>query len=531
MAFVSFAFIGFMAIVAALYFVFPQKARWIVLLIASYVFFWVNSEWLILALFAQTLGTFLFGLWIQRIEDRDAPELAKLMAEKNREAAKNLKIATRARKRRVLIAGIIFNLGALGSLKYFDFFSENANALLSLIGIQIPHLGILVPIGLSFYSLQAISYLIDLRRNKMEADRNLFHFMLFMSYFPQIVQGPIPRYHQLAHQLYEGHSFDYQRLCYGAQLILWGFMKKLVLADRIAIPVNQLFDNWTSYDGLILFIAAAGYGLQVYADFSGGIDIARGFSQVLGIELEQNFRQPYFSKSVTEFWRRWHITLGAWMRDYVFYPLSMSKVLTGFGKIAGKVVGSKTGRRLAPCIATFLVFFCVGLWHGPRWTYVGYGIWNGIFLSLATVLPEFYAFLKRKLHINDESKPWHVFQMFRTFIIAAISRFFPRATTLSQALGMFSSMLLGWNNISFITDGTLLNIGLDVANWVIVIAMIVIMFVVGVIHERNISIREVLSRQILIVRWTVYLAAILIVLVFGVYGTEYDAAAFIYQQF
>ena len=531
MSFVSLAFILFMAVVAAVYFVVPKKVRWVVLLVASYVFFWLNSEWLVVALFAQTIGTFLFGLWIQRIEDKANVAIDQLKAAKEREAAKELKTRTRTRKRYVMALGIVFNLGALFTMKYFNFFTETANALLAGLGVQLPSLGLIVPIGLSFYTLQAIAYLIDLRRSKMPADRNPLKFMLFMSFFPQIAQGPIPRFHQLAHQLYEGHSFDYKRMCYGAQLILWGFMKKLVLADRIAIPVNQIFDNWTCYDGLILFLAAAGYGLQVYADFSGGIDIARGFSQVLGIELEQNFRQPYFSKSITELWRRWHITLGAWMRDYVFYPLSMSKALTSFGKVAGKVVGAKMGRKLAPCIATFIAFFFVGLWHGPKWTYVGYGVYNGIFLALATILPEFYASLKRKLNVNEESGSWLFFQMLRTFLIASVSRFFTRAVNLKQTFGMMGAMMNGWYDLSFVTDGTLVDLGLDVANWFIVIAMILIMLVVGIVHEREISIRDVIARQGIVARWAVYLGAFAVVLIFGAYGSGYNAAAFIYQQY
>ena len=528
MAFVSLAFIAFMAVVLAVYFVTPSNGRWIVLLVASYVFFWINSEWLIAALFVQTLGTFLFGLWIQRIEDNTAPEIA---ATKDKTALRALKVAVKKRKQRVMTLGIIFNLGALLTMKYYNFFADNANMLLMAAGIKLPSLGIAVPIGLSFYTLQAIAYLVDLRRAKMTADTNLFKFMLFMSYFPQILQGPIPRHTQLAHQLYEGHTFDTKRACYGMQLILWGFMKKLILADRLAIPVNQVFDNWQYYDGLIVFLAAACYGIQVYADFSGGIDIARGFSQMLGIELVDNFRQPYFSKSITELWRRWHITLGNWMRDYVFYPLSMAKGLGKIGKAIGKACGASLGRKFAPCLATFIVFILVGFWHGANWTFIAYGIWNGVFITLATLIPEFYALLKRKLHIDEESAGWLFFQMFRTFIIVSLGRFFSRATTMTQALGMAGSITVGWYDLSFLVDGSLTNLGLNVANWVVLFVMLLILLSVDIAHERGFAIRDFIARQGIVARWLIYLTALAAVLVFGVYGTGYDAASFIYQQF
>ena len=527
MGFVTASFVAFMAVVGLAYFACPSGRRWIVLLVASYVFFFINSQWLLAVLFVQTLVTFLCGRRMERIDASSQSTFEGL----DKKALREAKAAIRAKKKRWMLAGTFFNLGALLFLKYYNFFADNTNVILQLLGVKLPSLGLVVPIGLSFYTLQAIAYLVDIQRGKIHADGSLPTFMLFMSFFPQILQGPIQRYGQLAHQLYEGHSFDYRQLCFGAQLILWGFIKKLVIADRLAIPVNQVFDNFQYYDGLILFLAAAGYGLQVYADFSGGIDIARGFSQAIGIDMVDNFRQPYFSKSIEGFWRRWHITLGAWMKDYVFYPLSLSKAFARVGRWARGVFGGSAGKKIPPFIAMFIVYFCVGFWHGANWTFIAYGIWNGIFIMFGILLADQYDAAKRFCRIREDSFSWEFFQMFRTFILCSIGRFFSRADTIEQAFGMMGQSTINWYDFSFLTDGSMLNLGLDVANWAVLAVAVLVLLIVDIVHERGIHIRELIEREQIVPRWIVYLAAFMVALIFGVYGSGYDSAAFIYQQF
>lgn len=528
MPFVSLAFVAFMAVVAALYFAVPKKKRWLVLLVASYVFYWLSSEWLILVMFGQTLVTYGCARWMAALATRGKEALRE---EADKKAQREAKALAKKQTRRVMWLGIIANLFTLLFLKYYNFFADNANSLLQLLGVQLPSLGLLLPIGISFYTLQAIAYLADVQRGKSQADASLLKFMLFMSYFPQILQGPIPRHSQLAHQLYDGNRFDYVRMCHGAQLILWGFIKKMVIADRLAIPVNQVFDNFQYYDGLILFLAAAGYGLQVYADFSGGVDIARGFSQVIGIDLVENFRQPYFTRSIEEFWRRWHITLGAWMRDYVFYPLSLSKLFSRIGKRSRKVFGNFAGKKVPPFIAMFIVYFLVGFWHGANWTYIVYGIWNGVFIASGILLEDKYGNVKEKLRIDGDSFAWRLFQMVRSFVICSYGRFFSRAETLRQSLSMMRRSIVGFSGLAFITDGSLVNLGLDVANWVVLVIAIGVLFVVDLAHEKGFHVRQAIDSQGIVFRWVIYLVALSIPLVFGVYGSGYNAAAFIYQQF
>ena len=531
MTFVSFAFVIFCAVTACAYFLVPRNYRWAVLLVASYVFYWINSHWLVLVLLAATLITYYIGQGISDINARSKQKLSE--GAFSREEKKAIRDEAKKKAGTLLTVGIILDLGMLLFLKYFNFFAENVNGLIALFGVsaRIPGHHLLLPLGISFYTLQAIAYMVDISRGKYEADRHLGKFMLFMSFFPQIVQGPIARHNQLAEQLYEGHAFDYTRLCHGIQLMMWGWIKKMIIADRVDIPVSKIFNNYAQYRGPIVFFAAALYGVQVYSDFSGGMDIARGFAQILGIEMELNFRQPYFSTSIEEFWRRWHITLGSWMRDYIFYPLSLSKAFGNLSKKTRNLLGQFVGKRLPSFLAMFIVYLLVGFWHGSSWKYVAYGIWNGVFIMSGILLEEVYGKMKEKAGVDSDAIGWRVFQMVRTFLIVSAGRILSKALSLRAALGMFRNMFMQWWDVSYLLDGSLKKLGLDTANWFLLAVFILILFLVDYVHEKDVRIRETISQQYIIFRWIIYIAAILAILVFGIYGPEYDAASFIYEQF
>ncbi len=531
MSFVSLPFIIFITITVAIYFLLPKRFQWLVLLVSSYVFFWLNSEWLLFILLGTTIVTFLTAHWISRLYATGKQYVKDHAETLSRQEKREYDGKLKKKAKRILLCGVIIVLGLLLFLKYFNFFAENANVFLKYANVKMPKLNLLLPIGISFYTLQAIAYMVDVYRGKYEADTNVVKFMLFMSYFPQIIQGPIARFDQLAHQLYEKHSFDYKRFTFGIQLIIWGWMKKVIVADRIAIPANYIFDNHSQYTGLMVFLGAAFYGFQVYADFSGGMDIARGVSQIFGIELELNFKQPYFSKSIEEFWRRWHITLGSWMRDYVFYPLSLSKLFGKLSKKTRKIFGPFLGKRLPSLLSMFIVYFLVGFWHGPTWKYIIYGVWNGVFIMSGILLVEVYSKCRKKCGIAEDDVSWKVFQIFRTFIIITLGRFFSRASGGKVALAMMTSMTKKWYDFSFLVDGSLFKLGLDNANWILLIVALVVMFAVDCIHEKNISIRETIAKQNIVFRWTIYYAALVLIWIFGMYGPGYDSAGFIYGQF
>ena len=531
MTFVSFAFLLFIAAVVLVYFLTPKKFRWCVLLAASCFFYWLNSKWLLLILVGTAAVTYGAGLWIYGINTEGKRFLKEEGAELSKEEKKTHREKTKKKTKLVLILGILIDLGALLFLKYWNFFVGTVNPLLSRIGLSAPRLQLLLPLGISFYTLQALAYMIDIYRGKDEPDRNPAKFLLFMSFFPQIIQGPIARHNQLAHQLYEGHSFDYNRFCKGMQLMLWGLFKKLVIADRAAPVVTELLDSPDKYNGLIVFFGAALYGIQVYTDFSGGMDIARGVAQIFGIELELNFNQPYFSHSIEEFWRRWHITLGAWMRDYVFYSLSLSKGFTALGKRARKILGNNIGKKIPPILSMFVVYFLVGAWHGSSWKYVAYGLWNSIFIMSGIFFAEGYVKAKKLCRIDDRSFMWRLFQIARTFVICSFGRYFSRAKSFMTAIHLFQVTFIKFGDLSFLLNGTLKKLGLDTANWFLLIAALLVLTLVDYLHERGVHIRDAIARQHVIFRWLIYITAIVGILIFGIYGPGYDAASFIYGQF
>ena len=296
----------------------------------------------------------------------------------SREEKKDFKKNIVRKKKKIVLAMVLIAFGMLGIMKYTNFMLGNIDAVLRLFGSgkQIGVLNLTLPLGISFYTFQSISYVVDVYRGKHKAQGNFFKHALFVSFFPQLLQGPIGRYERLGSQLYEGHSYNLKELQFGVQRILWGFFKKMVLADRVNAAVLLIFHNYWNYGGWYNVLGVLLYSIQLYADFSGGIDIVIGIAQMFGITMDENFRQPYFSRSISEFWRRWHITLGTWMKDYIFYPFSLSKSMAKFGKWSKKKFGNNVGKLLPVGLADILVFFVVGVWHGAAWKYIMYGIYT-----------------------------------------------------------------------------------------------------------------------------------------------------------
>ena len=331
---------------------------------------------------------------------------------------------------------------------------------------------------------------------------------MFVSFFPQLLQGPIGRFNHLAPQLFEGKRLDIKNLQFGLQRILWGIAKKIIIADRAAVVVNEVFNNYDNYCGLIYIVAVLMYSVQLYMDFSGGMDIVIGTAQMFGVNMSENFRQPYFSKSISEFWRRWHITLGTWMKDYIFYPLSLSKAMNRFGKWGKKHFGSFVGKTLPICFANLVIFFVVGIWHGASWKYIAYGLYNGFIIAISALLKPVYEKGLKVCHINAESRGWHIFQIIRTFILVNIGWYFDMGVSL--------------------TDGSLFNLGLELQDYIVILAGCAVVFVISLLKEKGINIRESVAKMALPVRWLVYYGLILIIIVFGY---TLGVQSFIYANF
>lgn len=524
MAFTSFNFLVFVLAVVCLYYVIPKSYRWCVLLAASCAFYLISSANTFVFVLLTTCTTFFGGKALGKINAEHKAYLAEHKETMSRDDKKELKANVQKKKRRVMLVILLINFGVLAFVKYFRYY---IGLIGEAIGFEI-NLGILIPLGISFYTFQSAAYILDLYRNKIEPDTNIAKFALFMSFFPQIVQGPIARYDQLAGQLYEGHEFRYTNLTHGAQLILWGFFKKLIIADRVAILVTQVFDNYADYSGSIVLLAMLFYTIQIYADFSGGIDIARGVAQCMGIEMSHNFMRPYFSDSLSEFWRRWHMSLSFWTRDYIFYSIAMSKFFGKLGKNLRSVLGDRVGKLVPVIIAQMATFITIGLWHGAEFKYVAYGLYNGGIIVLSLLLEPYFKKAIETLKINVESKLWKLFQIIRTFCIVTWGRMFPKAASFGVAMSMYASIFRPYD-VPF--KEAVLTLGLNNGDFLVILLGCLVWFFISWHQEKGVKIREALDEKPVLLRWAVYLLGFAAVLIFGIYGPGYDASAFIYRGF
>ncbi|MEE1017542.1 MAG: MBOAT family O-acyltransferase [Ruminococcus sp.] len=540
MTYTSINFIFFVLVTALLYFALPlKKHKWIVLLAASIFFYLVAGYKYAMFILFTAISTYLIGLWIDKISKNSKAVLKKNKAEWDRETKKKYKNKIKVQKRLVMAFALVLNFGILAFLKYFNFFAGSLNDILGNFGINfsIPTLALFLPLGISFYTFQSMGYIVDVYREKTAAEKNPLKFMLFVSFFPQIVQGPISIYDQLAHQLYEPHSFDFTRFKHGMMLILWGFFKKLIIADRAVIAINTVTDSYNSYGGSTLLFTILLYSVQLYADFSGGIDISRGVAQIFGIDMIDNFKRPYFSKSINEYWRRWHISLGAWLKNYLFYPVAMSNVFinaskkmkgTRFGKTAA---GAHIAKVLPTSVASLIVFLVVGIWHGADWKYVGFGLWNGLIIMVSILLQPVFDIILEKLHINPKAAWYSVFQMLRTFIIVLVGYVFDVAPGINESMNTFKLIL---TNQSFAqARAQISELGLGKKDFIVILVGIIVIFTVSVIQERHPSttIREMLDKKPFILRFALIFIGIMAVIVYGIYGSGYNPADFVYMQF
>lgn len=530
MAFTSINFLIFALAAMILYYCVPLNWRWLVLLVASYAFYLISSPKTFVFILATTIVTFFGGKQIGAYNSTYKAYMDEHKKELSSQERKAAKAANQKKKRKIVAIVLIIDFGILAVLKYFRYY-------LQAMGLFDTGM-LLIPLGISFYTFQSAAYIIDLYRSKMDADTNIAKFALFTSFFPQIIQGPIPRHNELAKQLYEGHRFEFNNLTSGAQLVLWGFFKKLIIADRIAIPCAQIFDNYTDYSGGIVFASFVFYTIQIYADFSGGIDIARGVAKCLGINMPLNFMRPYFAESLSEFWRRWHMSLSFWCRDYIFYPIAISKFFGRLGTSLRKTLGNHVGQLFPVIVAQFATFITIGIWHGAEFKYVAYGLYNGTIIVLGLLLEPLFVKWAEKLHINRRSNGWKYFGIVRTFVIVSFGRAFPKAASFSVAVSMIISVFRPGHGPSF--ADAIMDIGMSDIDYMILIGACIVWFLISLYEEKYFkknggdgteSFREMLGNKPAALRWTILLLGFAAVLALGVYGPGYDASAFIYRGF
>ena len=470
------------------------RAKNALLLLASVIFYAYGDPVYIILLFISTLLNYFCACGIDRFQNH---------------------------RKGILVLAVICNLGILIVFKYTDFILGMVN---SVTGLQLPLPQIRMPIGISFFTFQAMSYVIDVYRGQTAADHHFGRLALFLSLFTNITEGPISRYDQLAGQAFEGHRADYRQFTFGAQLILWGLFQKMVLADRAALLVSTVFGSPSDYSGGIVILAMFVYTLQIYADFAGCMDIVRGSGALFGIEIARNFNQPFFSKSIGEFWRRWHMTLGAWFKDYIFYPVTLSKTNMKLGRWAKKHLSVHLGQAMPTAFALFFVWLANGLWHGAAWKYVAYGMYYYV-LTLFGLFgkPVIHCFYE-KTGIRKESRPWQLLLIIRTFILVNVGMLLFRANSLRIFAEMFESMFRK-------TTGNWLELGLDRHDLAVLALGALLMLMVGIVRERGICIRERIASWPMVLRWTVYAGVFCAIVLLGAYGSGYGVVDPLYANF
>lgn len=536
MSLISGAFALFFVVTVAVYFLLPvKKYQWLVLLLASYVFYffsgWQNFAFILLTSFSTWLAAL-------RIEQRNLAVKAEVKAHKedwDKEQKKAFKEAENRKTRRIMVLTLLLNFGILFVLKYAGFLTKAAGDRFGFSPLTVRWL---LPLGISFYTFQAMGYVIDVYRGDIKAERNFGKLALFVSFFPQLIQGPISRYDQLADQLYAEHTISFARIKYGCELVLWGLFKKLVIANRAAVAIQTVTAAPEVYSGTTLTFILLLYALQLYADFSAGIDIARAAAQMLGIDMVQNFRQPYFATSITDFWNRWHISLGAWMKNYVFYPIALSKRANRFTKAmkASHFGSTKVGAHLANVLpgtfASLLVFLIVGVWHGAGWRFILYGLWNGGIIMLSILLKPVFDWVNRLLRIPVASPEHHLFRILRTFVLVSIGNITDLAHGGRECFVWLRRIFCD-QQLFRGREEILGGLGLALSDYNVLILCTALLYIVGVLRERNPqgSLRQKLDGFRFVTRWVVIFVGILATVILGVYGPGFSAAEFAYMQF
>ena len=487
MLFNSWQFFIFFPVVTTLYFIIPHKYRRFLLLTASCVFYAAFVPAYLLILGATIIVDYVAGIFIEKNNGK--------------------------RRLFYLVISIAANVGVLAFFKYFNFFNDSVVSLAHFIGWNYPigSLKILLPIGLSFHTFQAMSYTIEVYRGHQKAERNLGIYALYVMFYPQLVAGPIERPQNMIHQFYEKHYFEYQRVVDGLKVMAWGLFKKVVIADRLSILVDQVYNNPTEFSGFPLILATVLFAFQIYCDFSGYSDMAIGAAQVMGFKLMDNFNRPYFSKSIAEFWKRWHISLSAWFKDYLYIPLG------------GNRVGEWRWQ-----FNIFIVFLISGLWHGANWTYVVWGALNGVYLILSVWTEGFRKKIVQYSRIIKLPFLHKIIRIGTTFSLICFAWIFFRARNVGEAWYIITHLFSGLGSLLSLQgiENNLRGLGFDRYDYVIAFLAIAFMEVVHLI-QRHGGIRHMLSTRPAWMRWVAYYAIILGIILFGVF----NKSQFIYFQF
>ena len=528
MSYISLQFLIFTVSTLVLFYIIPKKHRYIVLGMASILFFISFSKWLVFAVVILTAILY----FAANIIDKKNSEFKAKRKELEKSERKLLKKKIKKQNKVLLVVCVTLAFLALVLFKYLPFLAGTAGSIVNLFTsrVNIPILKLIMPIGISYYTLSMVGYITDVYRGTIKAEKNPFKLLLFATYFPYLVEGPICSYGDIGKQFNSPKRLTYNDFLNAIEIIILGLCKKMIIADRAAIIANVVFDDYASFNSFSTFFAMLMYAVNIYFDFSGCMDLIRGISLLFGIELPENFRQPFFSKSVQEFWRRWHITLGEWIKKYIFYPVSLSKANSSFQK---KCASSKLSLHLKnslPILYPLLfVWLFNGIWHGASWKYVFYGIYYYIILSLGVLFEPLFVKICNRFKIDRTCRTYKVFQIIRTDLLVLFGLTIFRADSLNIAFKMFVS-LFKFSNAVGLMGNLYSGAGLSLLDYVIVFAFTLFMFFVSFKAYRGVNIIDVLAQKPKF-RWLYITIGIALLVTIGIYGTAYTAQPFVYAQF
>ncbi len=534
MSITSLTFVLFAALVYVLYYALPRRTQWMVLLAASLVFYAASGAENLLFVLITSSTVYGGTLWMARLsasrkkylkENRDTLSKAEKSAFKKKNGRK---------RRTVMLSVLLVNIGILCVFKYFHFALEQINAILRLAGSAPIRdtFSLIAPLGISFYTFQCIGYLVDVYWEYYEPEKNYLKVLLFTSFFPQMTQGPISEFESFSRELFGEHALSYENFSFGAQRMLWGFAKKMVVANALSPWVGDVFQNYAQYTGVTALLGAFLYSVQIYADFSGYMDIMCGYCQMLGIRLTENFMRPYFSKSVSEYWRRWHISLGNWFKKYIYYPIGMSSWSRKLAQSTKSRFGKHFSDSLPASIALTVTWLATGLWHGASWAYIAWGLVNGLFIIFSVWMEPVYQKCRTALKLEDGNFAWRLFRVLRTFVVVTFIKVLPEVGSLSDGIGLWKHIFTNrqipgsvgellpfvqwWNSFAPVQFLTM--------------AVFTGLMLVFSILQRKRPIRQRFQKAPMVLRIAVLAALTLVVCSVGVYASI-NVGGFLYENF
>jgi D-alanyl-lipoteichoic acid acyltransferase DltB (MBOAT superfamily) len=525
MHFASWAFLLFLAVLVPVYYLVPKRIQWIVLLLANAVFVGF-AGWLGAVFMTVTVATvYAASRGIDALFARQRETLAAMKATHTKEERKKTRLRFEKRRRLVLVACLVVNFGILFVLKYGAMIGRFSA---SVFGTRAFGADLALTMGISYYTFSTVGYLLDVYRETIPAEKNPLKLALFTSFFPLLVQGPISRFEIVGRSLSEPHSFDGRRFLSAALRIAWGYWKKLIVADRLLVAVLALCKSPAAYRGGFVLVEMLLYAACLYADFTGGIDITIGVGEMLGVRIEENFLRPYFSKNISEYWRRWHITLGEWFKRYVYYPLSVSKPMRALSKSTRRF-GAGVSRRVPVYLATILVWALTGAWHGSNLTFLVWGLLNGVVILISEELKPLYARFHARFPKLGESAFYRGFTVIRTVLLLSSLRILDCYQTVGEAFSAFFSLFTTWN-WGQVVFGGVQSLGLGTTDYAVAFCGVLVMFALSMAQRKG-AIRPRILKRGTVASVCVLLVLIGTILVFGHYGFGFDASGFIYGRF